>query len=152
MTPRGLVHTLCDSWGRGSVWEARSAWEVVGTKGLLTPDTWERLEVTVGGKGRRRPATAITNVYKGLAQETSTQGPEKGAYRFPFQFTALPLSPTLLPAPQFPTLGPFTGPPHQLPSLHRLHPAPSSGKGPRGGPSCSARCGWRPLGEGGRGV
>ncbi|EDM09668.1 rCG46468 [Rattus norvegicus] len=34
---------------------------------------------------------------------------------------------------------------------HGLHPAPSSGKGPRGGPSCSARCGWRPLGEGRQG-
>ena len=36
-------------------------------------------------------------------------------------------------------------------SRPRLHPAPSSGKGPRGGPSCSSRCGWRPLGEGRQG-
>lgn len=44
--PQGLVHTLCDSGGRGSMWEARSAWEAVGTKEHLIAETWERLEAT----------------------------------------------------------------------------------------------------------
>lgn len=48
------------------MWEAGSAWEVVGTQEHLTPDTWERLDGKVGGKGRKRPADAITNVYKGF--------------------------------------------------------------------------------------
>lgn len=53
----------------------------------------------------------------------------------------LPLSPdslSLLPNSQHG--GHSQGPP-QLPSLPTLQPAPSPGKSPRGGPSCSSRCG-----------
>lgn len=58
------------------MWEAGSAWEVVGTQEHLTPDTWERLDGKVGGKGRKRPSQMY--IKDSSAQETSTQGPEKG--------------------------------------------------------------------------
>lgn len=81
------------------MWEARAAWEVVGTKGHFTPDTWERL---VGPSGReRKPASSLpSQLYrKDRGQPWRHQ---HGALRedtravksqFPFQFPSPPSEP-----------------------------------------------------------
>lgn len=52
------------------------------------------------------------------------------------------------PSISMPNTGASHRPPHQLPTLPSLQPAPFPGKDPSGGPSCSSRCEGSSLGEG----